>query len=147
MRESWNRLRTLVPPLAVSAVVVLVAVRFAPLRKSNGPSTYESVTATLPPGPAVNVPIGASKGASAHHLRIEDEVRSHVHRRHDETIVVMSGRGRMRLGSETVDVVAGEVIIVPRGTVHALIVTGEPVEAISVFTPPFDGNDRVFLDE
>jgi mannose-6-phosphate isomerase-like protein (cupin superfamily) len=144
---SYIRNGPVLPALLVSAVVVLAAVRFAPLRKSAEPAVYETGSAVLPPGPVANVAIGASKDASAHHVRVAEEVKPHLHRRHDETVVILAGRGRLTLAARTLDVGPGSVVIVPRGTVHSLVVSGDPLEAVSVFAPPFDGQDRVFVDE
>ncbi len=149
MRMAWNGFSTgpVLPALLVGAVVVLAAIRFAPLHPRTEPVAYATTTAALPAGPIANVAIGASKGASAHHLRLVEGAKPHVHRRHDETVVVLSGHGRMTLGPDTVDVGRGSVLVVPRGTVHSLVVSGAPIEAVSVFSPPFDGRDRVFVDD
>lgn len=149
MRDWWDRLRRgpVLPSLPVCLLVVFLAVRFAPGGHSAAPRVYSTLTATFPPGPLATLPVSETAGASVHHLRVADEVRPHLHRRHDETVVVLVGRGRMRIANDTTEVGPGTVIVVPRGTVHSLEVEGDPLEAISVFSPPFDGKDRVFVDE
>ena len=133
--------------LLVSLVVVTVAVRWGPERRPAHPGVYRTFETALPAASVVNVPIGVLQSASAHHLRITGEVKAHLHRRHDETVVVLSGRGRIRLAADTMDVGPGAVIRIPRGTVHALEILEGPLEAVSVFSPPFDGTDRVWVDD
>ncbi len=149
MGEWWNHVRRgpAGPALAVSALVVAVAVRFAPERAPSSPVVYDTAGASLPDQDVASMAIGAGETCSAQHLRIRTAVRAHLHRRHDETVVVLAGRGRLRLDADTVDVEPGAVIRIPRGTVHALEVTGAPVEAVSVFAPSFDGVDRVWIDD
>lgn len=149
MGEWWSHVRRgpAGPALLASAIVVGIAVRFAPERAPSVPQVYRTTGAVLPDEDVANAAIGTGDTCSAHHLRIRTAVRAHLHRRHDETVVVLAGHGRLRLDADTVDVEPGTVIRIPRGTVHALQVTGPPVEAISVFAPSFDGVDRVWVDE
>lgn len=149
MGEWWNHVRRgpAGPALLVSVLVAAAAVRFAPERAPAVAAVYRTEGASLPEADPASVPIGALDTCSAHHLRVRTGVRAHLHRRHDETVVVLAGRGRLRLDADTVDVAPGDVIRIPRGTVHALAVTGGPVEAVSLFTPSFDGADRVWVDE
>ena len=135
------------PAILVSAVVAMAAVRFAPECAPAAARVYRVAEGAVPATDVASVPAGATQTTSTHHLRIRGPVPAHLHRRHDETVVVLSGRGRLRLGDASFDVGPGTVIQVPRGTVHALEVTESPVEAISVFSPPFDGTDRVRVDE
>jgi quercetin dioxygenase-like cupin family protein len=67
----------------------------------------------------------------------------HLHKEHEEVILVQGGRAETRIGQETVEVGPGDVLVVRPGTVHGARVLGtEPFFGISVFTPPFDGKDR-----
>jgi mannose-6-phosphate isomerase-like protein (cupin superfamily) len=90
--------------------------------------------------------VGELQGSSAHHIRIAEGVDAHYHAVHDETVVILTGRGTMTLGEESQEVEPGSVILIPRGTIHSFRVSGEPVEALSVFAPAFDGKDRIFVD-
>lgn len=56
------------------------------------------VEATLPPGPA--------------------QPPQHVHREHEEVFIVTAGKVRFTSGSDSVDVDAGTVVVVPIGTPH-----------------------------
>ncbi len=59
-------------------------------------------------------------------------------------MVIARGFGTMRIGDQTQPVGEGSVLYVPRGTVHAFAnQSGAPSVAYVVYTPPFDGKDRV----
>jgi mannose-6-phosphate isomerase-like protein (cupin superfamily) len=133
--------------LPVCALVVIVAVRFAPSAEPVGPRVYSMRGAALPVSPVADVPIGVTAGSSAQQLRLLQDLQPQLHHRHDETIVVLAGRGRFAVGRDTVDAEPGTVVLVPRGTVYSIAVGSEPVEAVGVFTPAFDGTDRVFVHE
>ena len=70
---------------------------------------------------------------------VSSEVPDHYHRISDEIYYVHSGRGTMRLGDEYTDVADGDIISIPRGTVHGLKKTGPDRLVIFIITsPPFD---------
>jgi mannose-6-phosphate isomerase-like protein (cupin superfamily) len=138
--------------LAVCAVFVALATWLAP--RSDGEASgnariYDTAGALQvePGASAAKATVGAYPSATVVHLRLESGVATHLHRRHDETVTILSGRGRLRLGDETRDVGPGTVVLIPRGTPHSVEVTEGPMEAISVFSPAFDGKDRLFVDE
>ncbi len=87
-----------------------------------------------------------SPGLSVHKNAALAPLPAHLHRNHAETVYVVSGRGRMRVGDEWHDVTEGSLVHVPRGVVHALVPHGL-INAISFFSPAFDERDRIFLDE
>lgn len=72
----------------------------------------------------------------------------HTHEAHDEVMTILDGSVEMRLGDETFTAVAGDVIAVPAGTIHAPIHSADGCLMISVFAPWFDPEnpDRVFVD-
>jgi quercetin dioxygenase-like cupin family protein len=73
---------------------------------------------------------------------------AHLHRKHDEIIIVESGRANTRVGDKNINVGPGDTLVVRRGTVHGATVIGdEPFRGWSIFTPPFDGKDRVPVPE
>jgi mannose-6-phosphate isomerase-like protein (cupin superfamily) len=88
--------------------------------------------------------LGRDAGTSHHVVWIRDAEAPHRHDRHDLVVVILRGHGRMRLGDEERAVGEGSVLYVPRGTVHAFTnASEEPAAAYAVYTPPFDGRDRV----
>jgi len=149
MGEWWTHLRRgpAGPALVACAAVVAVAVRFAPAEEPASPTFYRTTGASLPGDALVNVPIGRLEHASAHHLLVREGVRRHLHRRHDETVLFLAGQGILDVGGRRLPVEPGLVVQVPRGVPHSLAVTGDPVEAVSVFSPAFDGVDRVVLHD
>ena len=43
---------------------------------------------------------------------------------------------------------AGDILLVPKGTVHSVKALGdEPFQGVSVFAPAFDGKDRVMVGD
>ncbi|MBZ0267531.1 cupin domain-containing protein [bacterium] len=151
MAQWWKAiLRGPIPAsLGVCAVFVLLAAWLTPAGEPPRPGFYDCPGA-LHPGDGANVTtaaVGAYESASVHHLLVAEGVKTHFHRNHDETVTVLSGTGRVRLGDDTREVTAGTVLLIPRGTLHSLEVTAGPVEALSAFSPAFDGKDRIYVDE
>jgi mannose-6-phosphate isomerase-like protein (cupin superfamily) len=72
-------------------------------------------------------------------------VKPHVHRVHDEVVVILEGAGTMTLGDSSYALAPGRTFVVPRGVVHGVESGGVPLRAMSVFTPGFDGKDRIFV--
>lgn len=88
--------------------------------------------------------VGRDAHTSHHVVSIRNAETPHRHDHHDLLVVVLRGHGRMRLGDQTQPVGEGSVLYVPRGTVHAFANASEaPAVAYAVYTPPFDGEDRV----
>ena len=78
---------------------------------------------------------------------IPEQVPPHFHRYRTEHVTVVDGEGSMLLGTDTLRIAPGDVIVIPRGTVHAAWSTGDrPLRVVSVHAPPFDGIDRVPVD-
>jgi mannose-6-phosphate isomerase-like protein (cupin superfamily) len=148
-------LTALVRALPVAALSALAA--STPSRAGDGPtptptarSPVVSLDAALaaaqaPPGSgAIVTEILRGDEASANAWRITDVMPPHLHREHEEIIIVRSGRARARIGDRDVDLGPGDVFLVPKNTVHAARAIGEePFEGVSVFAPAFDGRDRV----
>lgn len=74
--------------------------------------------------------------------------RKHVHVTHDEIGYVLSGSGKVMIGSETREVHPGDVWIIPANTPHGGEFGSEPVEVLFVSSPVDDPDnpDRVWLD-
>ncbi len=89
--------------------------------------------------------IERSAAASVHLVQVRGEVAPNLHERHEELVILHRGEGRLRLGDrEAIAMRAGSFVLVPRGVVHGFKSTGaEPAVALAIFTPPFDGKDRV----
>lgn len=78
---------------------------------------------------------------------IKNEVKAHKHIKHSEHVIVQSGEAVMRLGEKEFNIKEGDVIFIPKGTVHSVIVKGKkPLKVLSIQSPYFDGSDRVMSE-
>jgi len=59
----------------------------------------------------------------------------------------VKGQGKMTLGDKTQDVKEGDIIFIPRKTLHSFLPEGGDCRILSIFAPAFDGRDRIFLKE
>lgn len=75
-------------------------------------------------------------------------LRPHIHHDHDEIIVFLEGEADFRLGDRMRRVRAGDVAVVPAGTVHATMNAATRVVIAAVFAPNFDpkNEDREYVD-
>ncbi len=98
-------------------------------------------------GRAVQVhPLHSDSLCSSFLICVNTEVPLHLHRVHTEHAMVLEGEGRMTLGDSTFTVHAGDVLVIPRNTPHAVVRQGPvPLKVVSVQAPHFDGSDRVPL--
>ncbi len=91
--------------------------------------------------------VGRDAHSSHHVVWIVDREVPHRHDTHDLVVVMLRGWGTMRLGDETLPVGPSSILYVPRGMPHAFAnQSGAPALAYAVYTPGFDGKDRVPLD-
>lgn len=90
------------------------------------------------------VEVGRDSFTSHHLVAIRDREQPHRHDTHDLTVVILRGFGAMRIGSEERRVGQGSILYVPRATVHAFRnLSDQPAVAYAIYSPPFDGKDRV----
>ena len=77
---------------------------------------------------------------------IKREVLPHYHANHVEQVMVIEGEGQLLLGHQTFFIKPGDLIYIPKGTIHAVRVTSKlPMKVLSIQTPQFDGSDRVMV--
>ena len=91
-----------------------------------------------------------SSGASAHQSLAEasvppgGETAEHYHPRAEEIYYITSGHGRMRLGDDTAEIVAGDAIVIAPGTPHKLwAAADEPLVLLCCCSPPYAPEDTV----
>jgi mannose-6-phosphate isomerase-like protein (cupin superfamily) len=73
---------------------------------------------------------------------------AHHHVRSEELYLFTAGRGRMELGSEEREVVAGDCVVIPPGTVHRLRNTGdEPLVLLCCCAPAYSDEDTILARE
>jgi mannose-6-phosphate isomerase-like protein (cupin superfamily) len=109
--------------------------------------TRAEALAVTGPGPVHVTALHADSLCSSFLIRVDSAVAPHLHRFHTEHVVVLEGEGEMLLGDTVRTLRAGDTVVIPRNTPHAVKVTsGVPLRVISVQAPRFDGTDRVPLD-
>lgn len=77
-------------------------------------------------------------------VRLEGEFTWHSHDREDELFLVVTGRMRMELRSETIVLEPGEMLVVPAGVAHRPV--AEPVCEVVLFEPRGTRNTGNVLD-
>lgn len=91
-------------------------------------------------------PLTSDKNASSYIIWIKTGVKAHFHANHTEYVHILEGEGKMFLGTEERNVRAGDLIAIPPNTVHSVEVSSSgSMKVISIQTPEFKGNDRVFV--
>lgn len=77
-------------------------------------------------------------------IRLKDAEKPHIHQAHDLVVVMLSGGGVLHLGERSIQVKPGDVMEIPRGTVHWAENT-HPAgsEVYALFSPPYDGTDNI----
>ena len=101
--------------------------------------------ATLPPDESFHVTeLGRDEHASHHMVSIRHREVPHRHDHHDLMVVILRGNGSMLQGEQERPIGVGSILYVPRGTTHAFRNdSDEPAIAYAVYTPAFDGKDRI----
>lgn len=85
--------------------------------------------------------------ASSFCIIIKSEVKAHKHLKHSEHVVVQSGEGVMKIDDKEFTIKPGDVIFIPKNTVHSVIVKGKkPLKVLSIQSPNFNGDDRVMME-
>lgn len=106
--------------------------------------SHAEALAITGPGPVHVTALHADSLCSSFLIRVDSAVAPHLHRYHTEHVVVLEGEGEMLLGDSVRTVKAGDTVVIPRNTPHAVKVLGYgPLRVISVQAPRFDGTDRV----
>ncbi len=78
---------------------------------------------------------------------IKKEVKKHKHQFHTEHVYILEGEGEMLLGEKQLNIKRGDILFIPKNTIHSLKVTSkEPVKVLSIQSPYFDGKDRILIE-
>lgn len=93
-----------------------------------------------------NVELMRGEGVSAHLVQVRSRVRPHYHKEHSETVYLLEGSGIFIVGDRAYPVKVGSLMMIPRGVIHSFDAK-QPTSVLSIFDPPFDGADRIFVDE
>lgn len=62
----------------------------------------------------------------------------HIQPDHDELVLILKGECGFRVGEETQRVAAGDLIFIPRDTIHGPIIDNGRIALLSIFAPFFD---------
>ena len=86
--------------------------------------------------------------ASSFVIIIKKEVKPHIHLTHCEHVIVLEGTAKMKMGDKEFEIKKGDVILIPKNTVHSVKTTGKiPLKVLSIQAPNFDGKDRIFTEQ
>lgn len=87
------------------------------------------------------------ENSSAHLVLIKDKVKPHFHKDRDEIVLIYSGEGIFEISGTKHQVFKGNLIFIPKGTVHSFMNQHKDKSvALSIFSPAFDGKDRIFVE-
>lgn len=123
-------------------LILVLALAAGPLADAQH---FAAALAPCSSGPGNEVrALHADSLSSSFLICVLNEVRPHYHALHTEHVVVIDGEAEMLLGDSLFRIVPGDVIAIPRGTVHAVTTRSErPLRVASIQSPRFDGTDRV----
>jgi mannose-6-phosphate isomerase-like protein (cupin superfamily) len=94
-----------------------------------------------------SAPLARNETQSANLVQVRNKLNLHYHMQHDEMVYIVSGRGIMMVGGELRSIQPGDVISIPHGVSHSVECRSqEPLVALSIMSPPFDGKDRIFVE-
>jgi mannose-6-phosphate isomerase-like protein (cupin superfamily) len=147
-----HRYRTAIPALRHAAFARAAWLWIALLAGTLSATAQEAVPVhhrligLSPEGPPDAVRVERLAGdslATGFLIEVPRGVPPHQHLGHSETVYVLSGRGRMRLGNDTLSIGPGSYLFIPARTPHAVWTTSEePLKVLSVQAPRFTGADR-----
>lgn len=90
----------------------------------------------------------SDKNSSTFKIVIQDSVKMHYHDFHTENIFVSQGEAEMMMGGELMRIKKGDFFTIPEKTKHSVkVLSDEPLIVISVQSPEFKGNDRIYTDQ
>lgn len=92
--------------------------------------------------------ISGDKNATSFVIWIQQEVKAHKHMKHTEEIYILEGEGELILNGKMIKLKPGDFINIPENTVHSVKVTSPvPLKVLSIQSPEFLGDDRIFVEE
>lgn len=77
---------------------------------------------------------------------VKHSVPLHKHKSHSEHVYVLEGSGKMQLDGVEFLIKKGDIIFIPKNTIHGVEVTSSmPLKVLSIQAPKFIGKDRVSI--
>lgn len=87
----------------------------------------------------------SDENASSFVIWVKNSVKTHKHKTHTETLYVINGKGKMKVGKKKYKISKGDFLVIPKNTFHEVKVTSKtPLKVISIQAPEFLGEDRIF---
>lgn len=78
---------------------------------------------------------------------IKNEVKPHKHQFHSEHVFIIEGEGLMNLGDKKFKIKKGDLIFIPKNSVHSVKTTSkQALKIVSIQAPIFDGKDRILIE-
>ena len=115
-----------------------------------GQDVFYDLAAVQPPAEFDNIHVeklGTDKNSTTFVIWVKEEVKPHYHENRTETLYVLDGNGIMVIGDESKRIGAGNMFIIPKGTVHSVEVSSDtPLKVLSIQAPEFLGKDRHFTE-
>ena len=91
---------------------------------------------------------GSDSLSTGNVIWIQSELKPHFHATHSEHTYIIDGEGDVLLGDKWFKVKNGDMVFIPKGTIHAVKVTSKrPLKVFAVQSPNSDGTDRVYIKE
>lgn len=79
---------------------------------------------------------------------IKEKIPAHYHDKHTEMVYIIEGEAIMKMAGTTQLISAGNFMKIEPGVIHSVEVTSDiPLKVLTVHTPEFFGNDRVWVKE
>lgn len=89
--------------------------------------------------------LGSDSLTTANVIFIKTELKAHRHLNHSEQAFILDGKAEMLLGNKWISVKKGDIIFIPKNTVHAVKTTSTiPLKVLAIQAPYADGTDRVW---
>ena len=129
--------------ILLSAILILSGIKssaqsFQNLDTIKSPAEYENIYSRQ---------VSSDSLETVFVIYIKKQVKLHKHITHTETVVILEGEGEMTVGDKKFKIKKGDIVFIPKGTPHSLVVTSSiPVKVLSTQSPFFDGKDRVFIE-
>jgi len=95
-----------------------------------------------------SIPLLRGPNCSFNLAQLNTVVKNHYHKDHDEVVYIVRGNGLVTIAGKEYRVSPGYGYLVPQGTIHRFVNLGpDPAIVLSIFSPAFDGKDRIFIEE
>lgn len=135
---------------AFAAGATLAGDWLGPAGEGYGAHRLERLLAENPLGKDENiraVPVARSALSAQVLVQVRDREPLHYHADSDIAVLMLRGRGRLRIGEQDLPARTGDVLYIPRGVVHAYVNEGpEPAAALVIYAPPPGPDDRVLVE-